>query len=123
MIRVLLVQDESLHALTLEYRLLVSGYEVVGTAYTTCAVGVWAEALEPDVLLVDVNLVIGEGDEARDRLDDLGVPVLLLAGRGDEAACEEARELGYDDFVLRQAKPKDLKLAIRAAMAPDRAVA
>ena len=58
-LRVLIVEDEALVAAELEWLVIDAGHEAVGTAVAGDDACDLAEALRPDLALVDVNLVDG----------------------------------------------------------------
>lgn len=79
-LRVLIVEDEVLLAVELEYLVSTSGAEPVGHAMSSPEAVDMAERLHPDLALVDVNL--GEGpsgvDAAREMTDHCGAVVLFI---------------------------------------------
>ena len=79
-LRVLIVEDEVLLAVELEYLIATSGAEAVGHAMTSPEAVRLAEALKPDLALVDVHLSDGPtGIEAARRMaDDCGAVVLFI---------------------------------------------
>lgn len=95
--------------------------EVVGTAMTI------EEALQatarssPDVVVIDYWLPDGDGATGARRLReaDPGVRVVMLTGRGDDDAREQAFAAGCSGFVAKGAKFDQLAHAVRAAAAAD----
>ena len=83
MLRILVVEDDSQLAITLKY--LVEDnprYRVVGMAADAESAIAAAEELNPDLVLLDLHLAHGStGFPVAVRLNDLGVPCLLVSGK------------------------------------------
>ncbi len=58
-LRVLIVEDEVLLAMQLEYHVLEAGHEVVGCALTSAEALKLAAETKPDLIFVDINLADG----------------------------------------------------------------
>ena len=83
MLRILIVEDDSQLAVTLKY--LVEDnprYSVVGIAADADSAILAAEEEDPDIVLLDLHLAHGTtGFPVAVRLNDLGVPCLLVSGK------------------------------------------
>ena len=83
MLRILVVEDDSQLAITLKY--LVEDnprYRVVAMAADADSAIAAAEDLNPDLVLLDLHLAHGStGFPVAVRLNDLGVPCLLVSGK------------------------------------------
>ena len=83
MLRILIVEDDSQLAVTLKY--LVEDnprYRVVGIAADADSAIRAAEEEDPDIVLLDLHLAHGTtGFPVAVRLNDLGVPCLLVSGK------------------------------------------
>lgn len=79
-LRVLIVEDEVLLAVELEYLVTTSGAEPVGHAMTSPEAVSMAQALKPDLALVDVHLSDGPTgiDAAREMTGHCGAVVLFI---------------------------------------------
>jgi two-component system catabolic regulation response regulator CreB len=123
---VLIVEDESGIADTLQYALRTEGFEPLW-----CATGEAALARAGDAALVilDVGLPDISGFELFKRLRALreDLPVLFLTARGEEIDRVVGLELGADDYVTKPFSPRELvarvrtvlrRTAIKAASAP-----
>jgi two-component system catabolic regulation response regulator CreB len=127
---VLIVEDESGIADTLQYALRTEGFEPLW-----CATGEAALARAGDAALVilDVGLPDISGFELFKRLRALreDLPVLFLTARGEEIDRVVGLELGADDYVTKPFSPRELvarvrtvlrRTAIKAASAPAMAL-
>jgi len=114
--RVLLADDHQiiLHALK---GILESEFQVVDTAANGVELIEKAEALRPDILVVDVSMPLLGGIEAvkqlRKKLGDL--KVVFLTMHSDLVFGAKAMEAGAKGYVLKHATPSELLLAVREA--------
>lgn len=80
-LRVLIVEDEALVALEIEGMLALAGHEAVAQADDLPSALAAAEAAQPDLALVDIQLAQGtNGLEVAAALKARGVPVLFATG-------------------------------------------
>ena len=110
--KILVVEDIELNRDLLE-QLLEDDYEVV-TADDGAAGIEMAEAMVPDLILMDLSLPIIDGWEATrrikaaDKLKD--IPVIAVTAHAMQGDEEKARAAGCDDFVTKPID-EDLLLA------------
>ena len=72
---------------------------------------------KPDLVLLDLGLPDIDGLELIGRLRKLGpVPIVVLSGRGEEAAKVAALDSGADDYVTKPFGAEELMARIRAAL-------
>jgi CheY-like chemotaxis protein len=91
--RILIVEDERIIAAELSRRLTRMGYAVVATAGSGAEALERAQALAPDVVLMDIGLP-GKmnGLEAGGRIwEELKIPVVYVTAYADEQTLAEAR--------------------------------
>ena len=88
-LRVLLVEDEAIIAMTAEDMLADIGCTVVETASTLADALRMAEGDGFDVALLDVNLAGEDSGPVADRLKALGKPFLFTTGYGSEGMQNE----------------------------------
>jgi NarL family two-component system response regulator LiaR len=117
-IRVLLVDDHPVVRQGL--RALLSthdGIDVVGEADDGAAAVTAAERLSPDVVLMDVVMPGMDGVEALRRIGERRpqTRVVMLTSYADEQQAMEAVDAGASGFLLKDASPRDVAAAIRAA--------
>ena len=94
---VLLVEDDVILAMDLAATLTEAGYEVLGPVSTSAEAVEMADALRPDLALVDINLKDGRNagiDAAREVHSRCGAPCLFLSGQGAEARKNKDAALG-----------------------------
>ena len=83
--RVLIVEDDPLIALDVEQALIAAGYDVAGVASSEAEGLALAEALRPDLAVVDISLSPGDGRVvARTLWSEFKVAVLFATGQCDE---------------------------------------
>ncbi len=83
-LRVLIVEDELLVALELEFALGAAGHVVCGTAASQTEAIHLATATRPDCAVVDISLRPGDGRIVARVLTAQGVAVLLATGQCDD---------------------------------------
>jgi DNA-binding NtrC family response regulator len=115
MVRLLLIDDDTRSHLELQV--------VLGDRYHVCSAEtgasgiVRARVLEPDVVLLDVDLPDMSGIEVLARLDHHRTPVVMLSSYGDTRLVVEAVRAGAFDYVLKTADPSVLHDALGRAVA------
>ena len=117
-IRVLLVDDHPVVRQGLRALLSTDeGIEVVGEADDGDAAVAAAERLSPDVVLMDVVMPGMDGVEALRLIGERRpqTRVVMLTSYADERQAMEAVDAGASGFLLKDASPRDVAAAIRAA--------
>ena len=114
--RVLIVDDHAGFRAHARRLLECEGYRVVGEAADCASALEAAEALEPDLVLVDVHLPDADGYELTSRLGALrGQPIVVLTSSRDGAEIEPCvPECGARGFVPKSELSRD---AIEEALA------
>lgn len=117
--RVLLVDDHNLVRAGLT-RLLqgFAGVEVVAEARDADEAIRLARLHAPDLVLLDISLPGRTGLEALSVLREAPVPprVVMMSMHDDADHAREALDRGASGFVVKDAGPQELELALRAAM-------
>jgi DNA-binding NarL/FixJ family response regulator len=114
-LRVLIVEDEDSAAVLLGVILASEhGITVVGRARHGREALTMAAALNPDVILMDLNMPVMNGVEAIRRLRELGstARIVVTTGVDDAAMLQEARAAGADALVAKPATREELLAAI-----------
>jgi DNA-binding NarL/FixJ family response regulator len=117
-IRVLVVDD---HAVVREglrtYLSLQDGIEVIGEAADGLAAVMTAEALKPDVVLMDLVMPRLDGIGAMRELRRLlpGARVIVLTSYTDDERIMPAIQAGAAGYLLKTAQPAEVARAVRAA--------
>lgn len=115
-IRVLIVDDHAMFAESVARLVQTAGdIEVVGTANTSAHALRLAEALQPDVAVVDYQLPDGDGtataEELRARSPE--TKIVLLTGMPDAGVVAAAVQAGCSGFLTKDNASADLIDAIR----------
>ncbi|MGZ4701916.1 MAG: response regulator [Ilumatobacteraceae bacterium] len=116
MSRVLVVDDDVRILKTLEVNLRARGYEV-DLARTGEEALLIAARRHPDAVILDLGLPSMDGLDVVSGLRGwTPVPIVVLSGRGTEAAKVEALDLGADDYLTKPFGMDELFARLRAAM-------
>ena len=118
MITLLIVDDEASVRRGLRMRLaLEPDLEIVGEAEDGLEAIRLAKALQPDVIVLDVEMPHLDGMEAIGtlRLVAPGAAIVVLSIHGDEATREQVRKVGAKAFIDKQDGVAQLPATIRTA--------
>jgi two-component system cell cycle response regulator DivK len=104
MTRILCVEDSDDNLYMLHRRLSRAGFDV--KIASNGAEGVeWAKTLQPDLIVMDLNLPGLNGWEATRRLkgqpETKHIPIIVLTGETTKKSREDAIAAGCDDFRLK----------------------
>jgi two-component system, OmpR family, catabolic regulation response regulator CreB len=117
--RILLVEDESGIADTLQYVLSTDGFTPIWCSTAEEALRQFA-AEPPALAVLDVGLPDLNGFELFKRLQALPggaqVPMLFLTARSDEIDRVVGLELGADDYIAKPFSPRELVARIRTIL-------
>ena len=113
----LLVEDESLVALSEKKLLEANGYTVYTAGDSETAVQMGAERPEIDLVLMDVDL--GEGVDgtvaARRMLEYRELPIVFLTGHSEKEYVERVEEITHYGYVLKNSGEFALVQSIKMA--------
>jgi DNA-binding NarL/FixJ family response regulator len=118
MIRVLIADDQAL--MRQGFRMILSAepdIEVVGEADTGSAAIQQVAALQPDVVLMDIQMPVLDGIAATRELP--GVQVLILTTFGSDDHVAAALAAGASGFLLKDTTPEQLVHAVRVIAAGE----
>jgi response regulator NasT len=116
--RVLIAEDETIIRLDLRGTLETAGYDVCGEARDGVEAVELAEALEPDVILMDVKMPRLDGIEAARRiLEHRAVPIVMLTAFGQQELVERAVDTGVFGYLAKPFREQDVIPALAAARA------
>jgi DNA-binding response OmpR family regulator len=117
MTRILLVEDDTDLAFSLEDDLKVEGYEVEiardgDTACRRGRTGDW------DLILLDIVLPKKDGYDVCRELRRAGIrtPIIMLTAKTHEAEKVMGLDLGADDYITKPFSPRELRARIRALL-------
>ena len=114
MATVLIVEDEEHLAETLRFNLVAEGYSVKVAGDGAEGLSL-AQALQPDLVLLDLMLPKLDGTEVLRGIREHSLaPVLLLTARAGETDRVKGLDLGADDYVTKPFSIAELKARIRA---------
>jgi two-component system, response regulator PdtaR len=99
---VLIVEDEALVAMNIEFALEEAGYRVLGKADTELAAVEAANRLRPDIILMDITLRSGNGISAvREIQKSLTARIIFISGNSDPRTLAAAEELLPAGFIRK----------------------
>ena len=117
--RILVVEDESGIADTIQYVLTTDGYAPVLCSTAEQALREFSEQ-SPALAILDVGLPDMNGFELFKRLQALPggaqVPMLFLTARSDEIDRVVGLELGADDYMAKPFSPRELVARVRGIL-------
>jgi DNA-binding NarL/FixJ family response regulator len=115
--RVLLADDHDLLLGAFE-RLLAADCEIVGLVSDGAALCTAAEALKPDVIVLDIGMPRLNGLEAARRIKQSlrNIKLVFLTLNEDADVAAEAFRAGASGYVLKRSAPSELLTAIREVM-------
>ena len=116
--RILIVEDEVIVAMEIEDRLRDLGYEVLDAVTTGEAALDRTEALEPDLVLMDIMLDGAlDGIETAERLhESMRVPVVFLTAYSDDATLERAKATTPFGYIVKPFEERELYASIEVAL-------
>jgi len=95
-------------------------FEVCGEAANGAEAVEKANALQPDLIILDLNLPVVSGVEVcrilRSRSDGRHVPIIMLTARTSEDDRVTGLELGADDYVTKPFSLRELTARVRAVL-------
>ena len=117
--RILVVEDESGIADTIQYVLSTDGFTPVWCSTAEQALHEFRKA-PPALAILDVGLPDLNGFEVFKRLQELpggrDVPMLFLTARSDEIDRVVGLELGADDYIAKPFSPRELVARVRVIL-------
>lgn len=127
--RVLIAEDESGIADTLQYVLKSDGFVPVWCATAQAALAEFASQ-PPAIVILDIGLPDMNGFELFKRLQAMSragggpdVPMLFLTARNDEIDRVVGLELGADDYIAKPFSPRELVARVRTILRRSGALA
>lgn len=117
-VRILLVEDERLVALSLKRQLRGLGYDVIGHAASGAAAIAEAARLRPDLVLMDIHLE-GEMDgvaTAAELHKQFQLPVVYLTAFSSQDILERAKLTEPMGYILKPYEERELHVVIETAV-------
>ncbi|MCX7039723.1 MAG: response regulator, partial [Spirochaetes bacterium] len=117
--RIMVVEDEGVVALQIKEALEGMGYQVPGIALTGEEAVAKVLDMEPDLVLMDIQLKGGlNGVEAAGRIRArLDVPIVYLTAFSDEETLEQAQLTEPYGYVLKPFEERSLHAIIQMSLA------
>lgn len=114
--KILLIEDETAIADSVEYSLENEGFEVM-TAADGVAGLTAARTAFPDLIILDLMLPRLSGlDVCRTVRKESSVPIIILTAKTDEVERVVGLELGADDYVTKPFSVRELTARVRAVL-------
>jgi len=114
--RILLVDERDLKLARLERNLRKRGFENVSRLDSTERLGRMCRELEPDLLVIDMQILRPHGPQVMDRLapviEGRGMQVLAVASEPNRHDRELALALGVQDYVGKPVGSKEFDLSV-----------
>jgi response regulator NasT len=115
--RALICEDEGVTVMQWKKALSRAGYEVVGEAIEGERGVQLARELEPDLVLMDLNMPGLNGVEATRRImEERPVPIIVLTAYSDDKAVNDALDAGACAYLVKPIVGEQLIPAIKAAV-------
>jgi response regulator NasT len=116
-IRVLIAEDEALIRLDLKEMLEEEGYVVVAEVGDGQAAVEQAQLLQPDLVIVDVQMPVLDGIAAAEQIAAARIaPVIVLTAFSQRELVERARDAGAMAYLVKPFSKNDLVPAIEVAV-------
>ena len=114
---ILIVEDDMILSMVLERMILKLDYSVAGKEITGEKAIESANALQPDLILMDIQLKDDiDGIEAMHEIrNNSDVPVIYITGNSDQYNLDRARETGFVDYLVKPIQMSDLENSINKA--------
>jgi two-component system cell cycle response regulator len=116
--RILVVEDEAIVAKDIETTLHTLGYSVPAIAASGEAAIEKAEALHPDLVLMDIRLKgpIDGVRAASEITGRLGIPIVYLTAHADQATLRRAKTTQPFGYIVKPFDERDLHAAVELAL-------
>jgi AmiR/NasT family two-component response regulator len=115
--RVLIAEDEALIRMDLAEMLRDEGYDIVGEAGDGQEAVELAEALEPDLVIMDVKMPRRDGIDAASEIASKRIaPIVILTAFSQRELVEKARDAGAMAYLVKPFNVNDLIPAIEVAI-------
>ena len=121
-IRILIVEDEVIVAMTIEDSLVNRGYEVIGTVDNGYSAIELAGKENPDIILMDIRLNGDlDGIETVERINEkMDIPVIFLTAHSDEETLSRVLRTKPYSFLIKPFREKELYANIETAIIRQR---
>ncbi|MBN1780592.1 PAS domain S-box protein [bacterium] len=118
MIRILIVEDETIFARDIKERLEILGYDVIGIAQSGDEALALVQKQIPHLILMDIHL-IGNKDGVETAaiiLNLMDVPIVYLSAFSDNITFNRALKTQPYGFIMKPVQDNELRIAIETAL-------
>ncbi|WP_018247307.1 ANTAR domain-containing response regulator [Orenia marismortui] len=116
-LKILIAEDEYLCLMGLKANLKKLGYEIIGEASDGKEAVKLALDLEPDLIIIDINMPSLDGIEAIKRINSIRlIPSIIVSGYHDQELIEKASVESVFGYLVKPVDAKDLNAAIKVAI-------
>lgn len=116
--QVMIVEDETIIAMSLKDSLEAIGYEVPAIAASGEKAIEKAALIQPNLVLMDIRLKRGiDGIQAAEQIwNQLQIPVIFVTGHSDKSTLERAKATAPFGYILKPVRERELYVAIETAL-------
>jgi AmiR/NasT family two-component response regulator len=116
-LRLLIADADPSALLCLRTQLLNLGHHVIAEASTSGDTLLLARRWQPDLVVLDISMLVGDGLKASRQLaSDAPCPIILLSGHCTADLIRTALDLPLQAYLLKPVQPRDLERAIGLAI-------
>lgn len=116
-LQVLIADVDPPALLCLRTQLLNLGHQIIAVAPTSRDALILARQYQPDLAVLDISMLVGDGLEASRQLaSDAPCPIILLSGHCDAELVRRAFDLPLQAYLLKPVQSQDLERAIGLAV-------
>ena len=116
--QIMVVEDEEIVAMSLEYSLQALGYDIIGVVSSGEKAVEQAVRTHPDLIIMDIRLAGPmDGIEAAEQIRDcLDVPIIYLTAYVDEDTLARAKVSEPFGYIIKPFEDRDLHVAIEIGL-------
>jgi AmiR/NasT family two-component response regulator len=116
-LQVLIAEADPPALVRLRTQLLNLGHQIIAVASTSRDTLLLSRQHRPDLVVLDISMLVGDGFEASRQLaTDAPCPIILLSGPCDAELVRRAFDLPLQAYLLKPVRPQDLERAIGLAV-------
>jgi AmiR/NasT family two-component response regulator len=117
-VQVLIVEDDALVSEVIHALLEQVGYAVIGEAPDGKQAVEMTRSLQPDVVLMDINMPAMDGIQAAQQIQDTcPTPIVVLTAHETPELVARASEAGVGAYLVKPSSPRDMERAVTIARA------
>jgi DNA-binding response OmpR family regulator len=117
--KILIVDDEQDVIKALYMRLKSTGYEVISATDGLMATQLAVQE-QPDLILLDIGMPVGDGHTVAQRLRDnvktTQIPIIFLTARANQEDMKKATDVGAAGYILKPFKSERLLAVVQRVL-------